>query len=186
LEFLVTRTYAAPNSATNFTPNNVAIYSVEREGRAERVSMPLCACRALRRTARPRLRPAGTGITTCHHTAGESILCYKSRMARNGRRSTLVSDPDEARRAAVQDEPARFNAACARRGPAPLQTAAGLQLVWQVTPDWWYVCGPDDLTASSLPGRNDEAWAALMAGVGEPRHPLLVKRLLSRNGRRRP
>jgi len=86
----------------------------------------------------------------------------------------------------VQDEQARFNAACARRGPAPLQTAAGLQLVWQVTPDWWYVCGPDDLTASSLPGRNDEAWAALMAGVGEPRHPLLVKRLLSCNGRRRP
>jgi hypothetical protein len=107
-------------------------------------------------------------------------------MARNGRRPTLVSDPDEARRAAVQDEQARFNAACARRGPAPLQTAAGLRLVWRVTPDWWYVCGSDDLTASSLPGRNDAAWAALLAWVGEARHPLLAPRLQSHNGRRRP
>jgi hypothetical protein len=107
-------------------------------------------------------------------------------MARNGRRPTLVSDPDEARRAAEQDEQARFNAACARRGPAPLQTEAGLRLVWRVTPDWWYVCGPDDLTASSLPGRNDGTWAALLAWVGEARHPLLATRLVSHNGRRRP
>src|SRR6266849_9210477 len=107
-------------------------------------------------------------------------------MARNGRRPTLVSDPNGARRAAVQDEHTRFNAACARRGPAPLQTAAGLRLVWQVTPDWWYVCGPDQLTASSLPGRNNEAWAALMAWVGEARHPLLATRLRSHNGRRQP
>ena len=107
-------------------------------------------------------------------------------MARNGRRPTLSSASDSARRAAEQDEQARFNAACARRGPAPLQTAAGLRLIWQVTPDWWYVCGPDDLTASSLPGRNDEAWAALLAWVGEARHPLLATRLHSHNGRRRP
>src|SRR2546427_6616652 len=98
-------------------------------------------------------------------------------MARNGRRPVLASDADSARRAAEQDEQARFNAACARRGPAPLQTAAGLRLIWQVTPDWWYVCGPDDLTASSLPGRNDEAWAALLAWVGKARHPLLATRL---------
>ena len=107
-------------------------------------------------------------------------------MSSNGRRPTRVSNPDEACRAAEQDEQARFNAACARRGPAPLQTAAGLQLVWQATPDWWYVCGPDDLTASSLPGRNNEAWAALLAWVGEARHPLLAIRLQSHNGRRRP
>src|SRR2546430_163105 len=107
-------------------------------------------------------------------------------MARNGRRATPASDPDSERRVAEQDEQARFNAACTRRGPAPLQTAAGLQLVWRVTPDWWYVCGPDDLTVSSLPGRNDAAWAALLAWVGEPRHPLLAARLLSHNGRRRP
>jgi hypothetical protein len=107
-------------------------------------------------------------------------------MARNGRRPTLVSDPDEAWRAAVQDEQDRFNAACARHGPVPLQTAAGLRLVWRVTPDWWYVCGPDELTASSLPGRNDAAWAALLAWVGEVRHPLLSARVHSHNGRRRP
>src|SRR4030088_2893283 len=107
-------------------------------------------------------------------------------MARNGRQPTPSPDRDSGRRAAEQDELARFNAACARRGPAPVQTAAGLQLVWRVTPDWWYLCGPDDLTASSLPGRNDEAWAALLAWVGEARHPLLATRLQSHNGRRRP
>jgi hypothetical protein len=106
-------------------------------------------------------------------------------MSRNGRRPTRVSNPDEALRAAEQDEQARFNTACARHGPALLQTAAGLQLVWRVTPDWWYVCGPDDLTASSLPGRNDEAWAALLAWVGEARHPLLATRLVNQNERRR-
>src|SRR5262245_11644459 len=107
-------------------------------------------------------------------------------MPRNGRRPTRASDADAARRAAEQDEQARFNAACARRGPAPLQTAAGLRLVWRVTPDWWYVCGPDELTATSLPGRNDAAWAALLTWVGEARHPLLALRLHSHNGRRRP
>jgi sarcosine oxidase gamma subunit len=107
-------------------------------------------------------------------------------MVRNGRRPTLSSASDGERRAAEQDEQARFNAACARGGPAPLQTDAGLRLVWRVTPDWWYVCGHDDLTASSLPGCNDEAWAALLAWVGEARHPLLATRLHSHNGRRRP
>jgi sarcosine oxidase gamma subunit len=107
-------------------------------------------------------------------------------MSRNGRQSTPSPDPDHARRAAEQDEQARFNAACARGGPVPLQTDAGLRLVWRITPDWWYVCGPDDLTASSLPGRNDAAWAALLAWVGEARHPLLATRLHSHNGRRRP
>ena len=107
-------------------------------------------------------------------------------MASNGRRPTPASDPDRERRAAEQAEQARFNAACARRGPAPLQTAAGLRLVWRVTPDWWYVCGPAELTASSVPGRNDAAWAALLAWVGEARHPLLAIRLHSHNGRRRP
>jgi sarcosine oxidase gamma subunit len=107
-------------------------------------------------------------------------------MARNGRQPTLSSASDSERRAAEQDEQARFNAACVRRGPAPLQTATGLRLVWRVTPDWWYVCGPDDLTASSLPGRNDQSWAALLAWVGETRHPLLATRLHSHNGRRRP
>src|SRR5262249_54075516 len=91
------------------------------------------------------------------------ILCYKSRMARNGRRPTFSSAADSERRAAEQDEQARFNAACARCGPAPLQTEAGLQLVWRVTPGWWDGCGPGDLTASSLPGRNDGTWAALLA-----------------------
>ncbi len=107
-------------------------------------------------------------------------------MSKNGRRPTLSSASDSEHRAAELDEQARFNAACARRGPAPLQTAVGLRLVWRVTPDWWYVCGPDDLTASSLPGRNDEAWAALLARVGEARHPLLATRFFSHNGRRRP
>jgi hypothetical protein len=107
-------------------------------------------------------------------------------MEKNGRRPTVSSALDSERRAAEQDEQARFNAACARRGPVPLQPAAGLQLVWRVTPDWWYVCGPDELTASSLPGRNDEAWAALLVWVGEARHPLLATRLPSHNGRRRP
>jgi sarcosine oxidase gamma subunit len=107
-------------------------------------------------------------------------------MEKNGRRPTVSSALDRGRRAAEQDEQARFNAACARRGPVPLQTAAGLQLVWRVTPDWWYVCGPDELTASSLPGRNDEAWAALLTWVEEARHPLLATRLQSHNGRRRP
>jgi|SRR5215813_7317552 len=107
-------------------------------------------------------------------------------MASNGRRPTRASDVDSARRAAEQDEQARFNAACTRRGPAPLQTATGLRLVWRVTPDWWYVCGRDDLTASSLPGRNDEAWDTLLAWVGEARHPLLAPRRHSHNGRRRP
>ena len=90
------------------------------------------------------------------------------------------------RRVAEQDEQARFNAACARRGPVPLQTDTGLRLVWRVTPDWWYMCGPDAATASSMPGRNDETWATLLAWAGEPRHPLFAKRLRSRNGRRRP
>jgi sarcosine oxidase gamma subunit len=107
-------------------------------------------------------------------------------MSRNEPPPTPSADPNSARRAAEQDEQARFNAACARRGPVPLQTATGLRLVWRVTPDWWYVCGPDQLTASSLPGRNDEAWAALMAWVGEPRHPLLDPRFRSHNGGRRP
>ncbi len=107
-------------------------------------------------------------------------------MSRNERPPPPSTDPDSERRAAEQDEQARFNAARARRGPVPLQTDAGLRLVWQVTPDWWYVCGPDALTASSLPGRNDEAWAALMAWVGEARHPLLDPRFRSHNGRRRP
>ncbi len=107
-------------------------------------------------------------------------------MARNGRRPTVSSASDSARRAAEQDEQTRFNAAGARSGPAPLQTAAGLRLVWRVTPDWWYVCGPDDLTTSSLPGRNDQSWAALLAWVGEARHPFLATRLPSHNGRRRP
>jgi sarcosine oxidase gamma subunit len=107
-------------------------------------------------------------------------------MARNGRRPTVSSAADSARRAAERDEQTRFNAACARRGPAPLQTAAGLRLVWRVTPDWWYVCGPDELTASSLPGRNDEAWAALLAWVGETRHPLSASHRQSHNGRQQP
>jgi hypothetical protein len=58
-------------------------------------------------------------------------------MARNGRQPTRSSASDSARRAAEQDEQARFNAACARRGPVPLQTDVGLQLIWRVTPDWW-------------------------------------------------
>ena len=107
-------------------------------------------------------------------------------MSRNERPPTPSPDPNSVRRAAEQDEHARFNAACARRGPVPLQTDTGLRLVWQVTPDWWYVCGSNALTASSLPGRNNEAWAALMAWVGEARHPLLATRLPSHNGRRRP
>jgi hypothetical protein len=107
-------------------------------------------------------------------------------MARNGRRPTPLLDPNGEYRAAEQDEQARFNAACERQGPVPLQTAAGLRLVWRVTPDWWYVCGPHELTAYSLPGRNDEAWAALLAWAGEPRHPFLTTRLHSHNGRRRP
>src|SRR5919198_2045768 len=96
------------------------------------------------------------------------------------------TDPLDERRAAEQDEHARFNAACARGGPALLQTDTGLRLVWRVTADWWYICGPDNATAHAVPGRNDGTWATLLAWVGEPRHPLLVKRLLSRNGRRRP
>jgi hypothetical protein len=87
-------------------------------------------------------------------------------------------------RAAEQDEQARFNAACARRGPALLQTAAGLRLVWRVTADWWYECGPDPATAPALPGRNDQSWAALLAQVGEPRHPFFLPRQRHRNGRR--
>jgi sarcosine oxidase gamma subunit len=106
-------------------------------------------------------------------------------MASNGRPPTPSRAPDRERRAAEQEEQARFNAACARRGPAPLQTEAGLRLVWRVTPDWWYVCGPDEATADSLPGRNDQAWATLMAWVGEARHPLLAPRVRSPNGRRR-
>jgi len=106
-------------------------------------------------------------------------------MASHARRQSRDHDPLKERRIAEQDEHARFNAACARGGPAPLQTEAGLRLVWRVTPDWWYVCGPDDTTAESLPGRNDQAWAALMAWVGESRHPLLAKRLVSRNEQRR-
>src|SRR5712692_11845754 len=107
-------------------------------------------------------------------------------MASDARLQTPAAAPDRARRVAEQDEQARFNAACARGGPVPVQTDAGLRLVWQVTPDWWYVCGPDALSASSLPGRNDEAWAALIAWVGESRHPLLDPRFRSHNGRRRP
>jgi sarcosine oxidase gamma subunit len=107
-------------------------------------------------------------------------------MARDERRRPPTADPDRARRAAEQDEQTRFNAACARRGPVPLQTDAGLRLVWRVTPDWWYVCGPDALSASSLPGRNDEAWAALLTWVGEARHPLLDPCFRGHNGRRRP
>ena len=107
-------------------------------------------------------------------------------MARHGRRPTSFLDPNSEYRAAEQDEQARFNAACARHGPVPMQTDAGLRLVWQVTPDWWYVCGPDETTAFSVPGRNDRSWATLMAWVGEPRHPLLATRLLRHNGRRRP
>jgi hypothetical protein len=107
-------------------------------------------------------------------------------MTRDERRRPPTADPDRARRAAEQDEQTRFNAACARRGPVPLQTDAGLRLVWRVTPDWWYVCGPDALSASSLPGRNDEAWAALLTWVGESRHPLLDPRFRGHNGRRRP
>src|SRR5882724_10228585 len=103
-------------------------------------------------------------------------------MASDAQPETPAASPDPARRAAEQDQQARFNAACARREPVPLQTAAGLRLVWQVTPDWWYVCGPDELSASSLPGRNDEAWAALLVWVGEARHPLLATRLQSHNG----
>src|SRR5262245_10845836 len=95
------------------------------------------------------------------------------------------TDPLNECRAAEQEEHARFNAACARNGPVPLQTDAGLRLVWRVTPDWWYVCGPDDAVPSSIPGRNDKSWAALMAWVREPRNPMFAKRLLSRNGRRR-
>jgi hypothetical protein len=106
-------------------------------------------------------------------------------MASNGRRPTRSAAAESERRAAELDEQARFNATCVHRGPAPLQTAAGLQLVWQVTPDWWYVCGPDELTAVSLPGRNDAAWAALLAWVGEARHPLWAPRPQNHNGRRR-
>jgi hypothetical protein len=107
-------------------------------------------------------------------------------MARNGRWPTSSSAADSERRAAELNEQVRFNTACARRGPAPLQTATGLRLVWQVTPDWWYVCGLDERTAVSLPGRNDAAWAALLAWVGEARHPLLAPRPQNHNGRRRP
>ena len=106
-------------------------------------------------------------------------------MATTKRPPTPSPDPDGARRAAEQEEQARFNAACARQGPAPLQTAAGLRLVWRVTPDWWYVCGPDEATAYSVPGGNDAAWATLMAWVGEARHPLLATGRRSPNGRRR-
>src|SRR5262249_47640124 len=102
------------------------------------------------------------------------------------RQPTPSPDPDRERRAAEQDEHARFNAACARRGPVPLQTDAGLRLVWRGTPGWGDVFGPGELTPPSLPGRNDEAWAALLAWVGESRHPLLATRFLSHNERRRP
>jgi hypothetical protein len=90
------------------------------------------------------------------------------------------------RRAAEQDEQARFNAACAHRGPALLQTATGLRLVWRVTADWWYECGPDAATAPALPGRNDQNWAALLAQVGEPRHPFFGSGAGHRNGTRVP
>jgi sarcosine oxidase gamma subunit len=106
-------------------------------------------------------------------------------MRRTQGATNALLDPRAERRAAEQDEHARFNAACARSGPVPLQTATGLRLVWRVTPDWWYVCGPDDTTAPSLPGRNDATWAALLAWVGELRHPLFATRRLSRNGRQR-
>jgi len=128
-----------------------------------------------------RIRP----VITPFLRDGEGILCYKSTMTRNGRRPTGSSAADSERRAAEQDEQARFNAACARRGPAPLQTPAGLQLVWQVTPDWWYVCGPDAHTAASVPGRHDDAWATLLAWVGEDCHPLWATHLQNPNGRRR-
>src|SRR3981189_2559079 len=103
-------------------------------------------------------------------------------MARNGRRLTVSTASDSARRAAAPDEQARFNAACARRGPAPLQTEAGLRLVWRVTPDWWYICGPERTAARSTPGRNDQVWAALMAWVGGPREPVLSKRPMRSSG----
>ena len=89
------------------------------------------------------------------------------------------------RRTAEQNEHARFNAACARGGPVLLQTEVGLQLVWRVTPDWWYVCGPNETAAPAIPGRNDGIWAALLEQVSEPRHPLFARRALGRNGRHR-
>lgn len=94
-------------------------------------------------------------------------------------------DPLRERHTAEQDEQARFNAACARSGPALLQTAEGMRLVWRVSPDWWYDCGPNHATALSIPGQNDETWAALLQQVGESRHPFFAKSMLSRNGRRR-
>jgi hypothetical protein len=105
-------------------------------------------------------------------------------MRRTQRGRTPEPDSFSPLRAAEQEEQARFNAACARGGPALLQTATGLRLVWGVTADWWYSCGPDPATAPSLPGRNDQTWAALLGQVGEPRHPLCAQPTRGRNGRR--
>jgi hypothetical protein len=88
-------------------------------------------------------------------------------------------------RQAELDEQGRFNAACARAGPAVLQTDAGLRLVWHVTEDWWYICGPDEATAPSIAGRNDATWSALMQQVGARRHPLFGKKDAARDNRRR-
>src|SRR5262245_25163505 len=74
----------------------------------------------------------------------------------------VAEDGINQRRAAEQDEHARFNATCARGGPAPLQTRTGLRLVWRVTLDWWYICGPNETTAPALTGQNDGTWAALL------------------------
>ena len=99
--------------------------------------------------------------------------------------NTPKGNPLSERAVAEQDEQARFNTACLRSGPALLQTPSGIRLVWRVSSDWWYDCGPDHATASSIPGQNDQTWAALLQQVGEPRHPFFTKLPASRNGRRR-
>jgi len=100
-------------------------------------------------------------------------------------KSPSNSDLPNERAAAEHDEQTRFNTACSRGGPALLQTPAGLRLVWHVSSDWWYDCGPDHATASSIPGQNDQTWETLLQQVGEPRHPFFGKRSMSRNGKRR-
>lgn len=111
----------------------------------------------------------------------DKIQRVKEQQATNTPKNDLLTE----RGAAEQDEQTRFNTACSRSGPALLQTPVGIRLVWYVTSDWWYDCGPDHATASSIPGQNDQTWAALLQQVGEPRHPFFDKPSASRNGKRR-
>jgi hypothetical protein len=111
--------------------------------------------------------------------------CIICDMANEWRARRSEEDQISQLRQAELNEQARFNAACAHGGPAILQTEAGLRLVWQVTEDWWYICGPDEATAPSIAGRNDATWSALMQQVGARRHPLFSKKNSARDDKRR-